>query len=222
MNLYLVGTPIGNYEDISLRALRILKESDIIVCEEMKEARRLLARLGISKDLVELNEHNEQSEAPEVIKLMLQGKSCALISDCGMPLFSDPGHMLVDLAISKGIKISPVPGANSLLLALVGSGMNIEKFYHYGWLSPKSEIRKRELSRLKGRRELISFMDTPYRLQRLVSDCLAVFGNNVSAVLAYELTKEKEEFFRGSLGEIHQAVLGRNLKGEYVLLLDLR
>ncbi|MFO7526722.1 MAG: SAM-dependent methyltransferase, partial [Ignavibacteriaceae bacterium] len=127
--LFLVSTPIGNYEDITFRALRILKESDFIICEEYKEARRLLSYYKIEKELFSLNEHNENETADELIIKLKQEKTAALISDCGTPLFSDPGHLLVDLAIQNKIDVIPVPGASSLLSALVGSGFDFEKFY---------------------------------------------------------------------------------------------
>ncbi|MDP4192886.1 MAG: SAM-dependent methyltransferase, partial [Bacteroidota bacterium] len=132
--LYLVSTPIGNYDDITLRALNILKSVDFIICEEFKEARRLLAHYQIEKELVSLNEHNEHEEADGILLRMVGGESAALISDCGTPLFSDPGHLLVEICISQKIEVVPVPGANSLLPALTGSGLDFEKFYYYGWL----------------------------------------------------------------------------------------
>ena len=113
--LFIVSTPIGNYEDITLRALRILKEVDFIICEEFKEARRLLSKYKIEKQLLELNEHNENEVSDEILMMLLEGKSAALISDCGTPLFSDPGHLLVDLCIQNKIDVVPVPGASSLL-----------------------------------------------------------------------------------------------------------
>ena len=127
--LFLVSTPIGNYYDITLRALDILKKADYIICEEYKAARRMLAHYKINKELIALNEHNENDVVDEIVTEILNGKTTALISDCGTPLFSDPWHVLVDLCIAQGIEVVPVPGANSLLHALIGSGYDIEKFY---------------------------------------------------------------------------------------------
>lgn len=220
--LYLVSTPIGNYEDITLRALNILKESDVIVCEEYKEARRLLSQYDIKKELISLNEHNENESAIEIIELLKSGKKISLISDCGTPLFSDPGHLLVDLAIQAGIKISPVPGASSLLPALTGSNYDIEKFYYYGWLSPKKEVRKKELLNLKKKNELLVLMETPYRLKQLLSDISKIFGNKTNIVLAYKLTHPEETFYRGELGKILEKVEELKLKGEFVLLVNNR
>ncbi|AFH50869.1 Putative methyltransferase [Ignavibacterium album JCM 16511] len=217
--LYIVSTPIGNYEDITLRALRILKDSDFIICEEYKEARRLLSQYQIQKELVALNEHNEKEVSSEIISRIKSGQSAALISDCGTPLFSDPGHFLVSLAIQNKIDIVPVPGASSILSALVGSGLDFEKFYYYGWLSPKKEIRKKQLFDLKRIKETIVILDTPYRLQTLLEDVVKILGEEVYIVLAYELTKEKEKFYRGTALQIFNTAQKENLKGEFVLML---
>lgn len=218
-SIFIVSTPIGNYEDITLRALRILKEVDFIICEELKEAKRLLSRYKIEKPLVELNEHNESQSSDEILMKLLEGKSAALISDCGTPLFSDPGHLLVDLAIHNKVNVVPVPGVSSLLAALVGSGLDFEKFYYYGWLSPKKDIRRKQLLDLKRRKETIVLMDTPYRLKTLMIDIVKIMGANIPCVLAFELTKEKEKFYRGNSGNILTHIEKENLKGEFVLII---
>ena len=218
--LFIVSTPIGNYEDITLRALNVLRKVDFIICEEFKEGRRLLSRYKIEKKLIELNEHNEEEASDEILQMMLDGKSAALISDCGTPLFSDPGHLLVDLAIQNKIDVIPVPGASSLLTALVGSGLDFEKFYYYGWLSPKKDIRRKQLLDLKRRKETILLMDTPYRLKTLMEDVVKILGSNIPCVLAFELTTEKEKFYRGNSGNILSHVEKENLKGEFVLIVQ--
>lgn len=218
--LYIVSTPIGNYEDITLRALRILREVDFIICEEFKEARRLLSHLNIKKDLYLINEHNENENADELILKLTEGKSAALISDCGTPLFSDPGHLLVQLALQNRIEVVPIPGASSLLTALVASGINFDKFYFYGWLSPKKDVRKKQLFDLKKRKEAIVLMDTPYRLQTVLEDVAKLWSKNIPVVLAYELTKEKEKFYRGTCGEVLRSAVKENLKGEFVLIVN--
>jgi 16S rRNA (cytidine1402-2'-O)-methyltransferase len=220
--LYVTPTPIGNYEDITLRALRILKEVDFIICEEFKPARRLVSHFAIDKELISLNEHNEKDIAQEIANRLLEGNNAALISDAGTPLFSDPGHHLVDYCISYKIKIVPLPGANSLMPALISSGLNIEQFFHYGWLSPKKEIRKQELFRLKKRRELIVIMETPYRLKRLLEDIINHFGQHQNIVLAYKLTMPEEMILRGSVSKVLKEVEHKKMKGEFVLLLDNR
>lgn len=217
--LYIVSTPIGNYEDITLRAMRILKECDFVICEEFKEARRLLSNYKIEKELFSINEHNENENANELILKLLEGKSAALISDCGTPLFSDPGHLIVDLALQNRIDVVPVPGVSSLLTALVGSGLDFEKFYYYGWLSPKKDIRRKQLLDLRKRKETVVLMDTPYRLKTLMEDVVKLLGSNIPCVLAFELTKEKEKFYRGNTGNILNVVGKENLKGEFVLII---
>lgn len=220
--LYITPTPIGNYDDITLRALKVLKDVDFIICEELKPANRLLAHFDIKKELVQLNEHNQKDISQDIANRILEGKSAALISDGGTPLFSDPGNLLVDYCISYKINIVPLPGANSLLPALIASGLNIEKFFHYGWLSPKKEIRRQELNKLKKIHELIVLMETPYRLKRILEDVIKYFGAKQSTVLAYKLTMPEEKIFRDSAANILKNVEKQNLKGEFVLLIDNR
>ena len=220
--LYVVSTPIGNYDDITFRALNTLKSVDFIICEEYKAARRLLSHYKIDKELISLNEHNEEEVTNEILLKILEGKSAALISDCGTPLFSDPGHLFVDVCISQKIDIVPVPGASSLLPALIGSGFDFEKFYYYGWLSPKKNNRRKQLLDLKRRKEVIVLLDTPYRLQRLLTDVVNIFGKTVPVVLAYELTTKDEKYYRGEAVKVLNIAEKENLKGEFVLILDNR
>ncbi|MFH0735546.1 MAG: 16S rRNA (cytidine(1402)-2'-O)-methyltransferase [bacterium] len=220
--LYLVSTPIGNYDDITLRALKVLQEVDFIICEEYKEGSKLLNFLQIKKPLTSLNEHNEKELASEVALEIINGKSAALISDCGTPVFSDPGLFLVDFCISANINIVPVPGASSLMPALIGSGFDINKFYFYGWLSPKKDIRRMELKRVKGIKELIVLLDTPYRLISLLKDCADIMGANKPAVVAYQLTLPNEKYMRGGLEDLYNKALADKLKGEFVLLINNR
>jgi 16S rRNA (cytidine1402-2'-O)-methyltransferase len=218
--LFLVSTPIGNFDDITLRALNTLESVDFIICEEYKTARRLLAHYKIDKELIALNEHNENDIVDEIVVEILNGKTTALISDCGTPLFSDPGHYLVDVCISQKIEIVSVPGANSLLSALIGTGYDFEKFYYYGWLSPKKNIRRKQLLDLKRIKEVIVLMDTPYRLKRLLSDVVNMFGKATPLVLAYELTMKDEKYYRGSAEKVLNIAEKKNLKGEFVLILN--
>jgi 16S rRNA (cytidine1402-2'-O)-methyltransferase len=221
--LYLVSTPIGNYDDITIRALNILKSVDFVICEEFKEARRLLSHYQIIKELVSINEHNENEKdiVNDILLRLLENNSAALISDCGTPLFSDPGHLLVEVCISQNIEVIPVPGASSILPALTGSGLDIEKFYYYGWLSPKKDIRKQQLQRLRSLNEVVVIMDTPYRLKSLLEDIVKVIGKNLKVVLAFQLTMNNEKFYRGTAEEILSIVSQNNMKGEFVLLLNL-
>jgi len=220
--LFLVSTPIGNYDDITIRALNILKNVDFIICEEYKAARRMFAHYKIDKELLALNEHNESDVVDEIVTEILNGKTTALISDCGTPLFSDPGHLLVDLCIAQGIEVVPVPGANSLLPALIGSGYDFEKFYYYGWLSPKKNIRRKQLLDLKRIKEVIVLLDTPYRLIRLLSDVVNIFGNTTPVVLAFELTMKDEKYYRGSAQKVLNIAEKNKLKGEFILIINNR
>lgn len=218
--LYVVSTPIGNYQDLTIRALNVLKESDFIICEEYKEASRLLNHFNIKKELFALNEHNEKEASEELISKIKQSNSVSLISDCGTPIFSDPGAYLVNLAIENQIKVVPVPGASSILAALVGSGLNLDKFHYYGWLSPKKEIRRKQLQELKQRKYTTVILDTPYRLKTLIQDVVNILGTDIYIVLAYELTTKEEKFLRGRAEDVLSDVISQNLKGEFVLLLD--
>ncbi len=218
--LYIVSTPIGNYDDITLRAIKMLGSADFIICEEYKEARRLLSHLKIKKELFELNEHNETEITNELFSKIKNGKSAALISDCGTPLFSDPGHQLVQMCISNKVRVIPVPGTDSLLPALICSGFKLDSFYYYGWLSPKKDIRRKQLFDLKKRNELIVLMDTPYRLKTLLNDVVVIMGGEIPCTLAFELTKEKEKFYRGKTKEVLAIAEKENLKGEFVLILN--
>ena len=218
--LFLVSTPIGNPEDITLRALSALKNADFIICEEFREGKRFISQYNIDKELFTLNEHNEKEVSGDILLKIMDGKTAALISDAGTPLFSDPGHDLVGLCIQNDIEIIPVPGANSLLPALTGSGFIFDKFYYYGWLSPKKDIRRQQLVKLKNIREVLIFMDTPYRLQSLMEDVIKVMGSNIPAVLAFQLTMPDEKFFRGTTGKIYNVAAKEKLKGEYVLIIN--
>jgi 16S rRNA (cytidine1402-2'-O)-methyltransferase len=218
--LYLVSTPIGNHEDVTLRALKHLKEADFIICEEYREARRFLSQHNIEKELISLNEHNEREVAPDILLKIMEGKNASLISDAGTPLFSDPGSYLVGLCIQNEVEIIPVPGANSLLPALIGSGFSSERFYYYGWLSPKKDVRRQQLQKLKNVKEVLVIMDTPYRLLSLMEDIIKVMGSNIPAVLAFQLTMPDEKFYRGTTGKILNLTIKEKLKGEFVLVLN--
>jgi len=220
--LFLVSTPIGNYDDITIRAINTLKSVDFIICEEYKEARRLLSHYNINKELIALNEHNEKDEINDILLKLIDEKNAALISDCGTPVFSDPGLLLVEVCISQKIDIVPVPGANSLLPALTGSGFDLNKFYYAGWLSPKKDIRRKQLLDLKRVKELIVLMDTPYRLQTLLNDVVKIFGGKIPVVLAYELTMKDEKYYRGNAERVLSIAEKQNLKGEFVLLVNNR
>jgi len=221
--LYLVTTPIGNFADMTLRALRTLKECDIIVCEEYKEAVRLLKFFDIKKDLLQLNEHNEKEEAENIFLEILNGKQVALISDCGTPLFADPGKILLEKCIEFNIKVEFLHGANSVLTALVLSGFDISRFHYLGFLSPKKEIREKELRDLNNIERTFVVLDTPYRLTTLLND----ISNHLPArnlFLGINLTMNNEMQLRGTANEILSNLTelspNKKFKEEFVLVVD--
>ncbi len=218
--LYLVATPIGNDEDITLRALRVLKDVDLVVCEERREGERLLRRWGISKPLEMLNEHNEGEATTALLEALRSGKVLALISDGGTPAFSDPGAELVRRSAEAGIAITALPGASSLMPALTVSGFGIDRFLFYGWLSPKKGRRRAELRALVRERRPIVLMDTPYRLVPLLRDLASAFGEGRAMCLAYNLTMPDERIVRGTAKELYERVSGSGMKGEFVVVIE--
>lgn len=218
--LYLVATPIGNLEDITFRALRVLKEVDVVVYEERKEGARLLRHFGIEKPVESLNEHNEAAASQIILQKLKEGKSAAVISDAGTPVFSDPGRVLVQKAINAGIKIVPIPGASSLLPALIVSGFPIDEFVFQGFLSPKRNRRITELQHLKKERRTVVLMDAPYRLVQLVRDIAEVFGTTRRLCVAFDLTLPTEEIFHGTAPQLHQQFSKAEKKGEFVVVLE--
>jgi len=220
--LYLVATPIGNFDDITLRALQVLKAADLVVYEERKEGERLLRHFGIDKPVGTLNEHNEAAASAAILDQLSSGKSVAVISDCGTPVFSDPGQLLVRKAIGRGIRIVPVPGASSLMPALTVSGFTIDQFLFYGWLSPKKERRRAELRQLAQERRTIVLMDTPYRLIPLLKDLAEVLGGGRRVCVALDLTLPSEQIFHGTAVELERQFSARERKGEFVIIIESR
>ena len=218
--LYIVSTPIGNYDDISLRALSILKEVDFIICEEFKEGNKLLRYYGFDKPLEALNEHNEARDAEVTLERIRNGADAALISDAGTPVFADPGARLIHLALKQGIKVVPVPGASSILAALVVSDFDINTFYYAGFLPRKKEERLQALRNLASMKTVSVIMETPYRFRPLIEDCLAAFGRDRRAIVAVDLTMQTEKVIRGKLGEIEKSFQTNPFKAEFVLVID--
>jgi len=218
--LYIVGTPIGNPADISYRAVETLAAVDIVACEERKDGLRLLARHGITKPVIEVNEHTESDAAPEVVLELLSGKSVALISDCGMPVFAVPGTVRVRLAVQRGIRITTLPGPASLTAALALSGMDVTRFYFYGFLSPKRPERIRELAQLRLFPSPVVFLDAPYRLNQVLEDMTSAFGRKRHACVACDLTLPEEEIRRGTLGELRKYFEEHARKREFVIIVD--
>ncbi|TAK64332.1 MAG: 16S rRNA (cytidine(1402)-2'-O)-methyltransferase [Bacteroidetes bacterium] len=219
--LYLVATPIGNYDDITIRALNILKSVEVIVCEERKEGERLLSHYGIKPTFLDtLNEHNESAASFHILEQLKKGNNVALISDAGTPVFSDPGQMLVRKVIEQKIKIVPVPGASSLLPALTLCGFPIDSFLFAGFLSPKSNRRITELRQFRNERRTTVFMDTPYRLVPLLRDIVEVYGNERRVAVAFNLTMPDEKVYRGAALELFHFFENRKMKGEFVVVIE--
>lgn len=218
--LYLVATPIGNPDDMTVRGLRALREADLVVCEERREGERLLRRLEISKPLEMLNEHNEAAATRTIIELLRSGKNVAVISDCGTPVFSDPGQMLVRHAVELQIRVVPVPGASSLMPALTVSGFSIDQFLYYGWLSPKKERRRVELRQLQQEQRTFVLMETPYRLSALLRDLAETFGETRRCCLAFNLTMPDEQIYHATAAGLYRQLGNKDMKGEFVVIVD--
>ena len=199
--LYLVGTPIGNLEDLTFRALRILKEVDQIACEDTRHTSKLLNHYQINKPLVSYHEHNEMTRAPELVVALEQGARIALVSDAGMPLVSDPGHRLVAMCLRHHIQVVPIPGPSALLAALSASGLPNEEFLFVGFLPSRSGERRRALERLRIENRTIIFYEAPHRVEECIADAREILGDR-PACLAREVTKLHEEFRRGKLSEL--------------------
>jgi 16S rRNA (cytidine1402-2'-O)-methyltransferase len=217
--LYLVATPIGNLEDITLRALRVLKEADLIACEDTRQTQKLLNHYGISTRTVSYHEHNEMTRAPELIVELEQGARVALVSDAGMPGISDPGYRLIALAIRHHLPVVPIPGASAFLAALVASGLPTDSFRFGGFLPAKRGPRRELLETLRDLPRTQIFYEAPHRIAETLEDVVEVLGPARSMVLAREVTKLHEEFLRGRAGELLEEVRRRELKGEITLLI---
>jgi 16S rRNA (cytidine1402-2'-O)-methyltransferase len=215
--LYLVATPIGNLEDITLRALRILKEADQIACEDTRHTQKLLSHYDIHKPLVSYHEHNEMTRAPELVLAMEQGAEIALVSDAGMPLVSDPGYRLVTLSLRHRLPVIPIPGPSALLASLSASGLPNEEFLFAGFLPARTAERRRALERLRIEDRTIIFYEAPHRIEETLRDAREILGDR-PACLAREVTKLHEEFRRGLLSELAQSVSERPARGEITLL----
>lgn len=216
--LYLVATPIGNLEDISLRALRILREADLIACEDTRQTQKLLTHYDIHKRLESYHEHNEMTRAPELIIELEQGARIALVSDAGTPAISDPGHRLVTLSLRHGIPVVPVPGPSALVAALAASGLAIEEFTFVGFLPARAGERRKALRALESEPRTLVYYEAPHRLVDSLADALEILGNR-PAVIAREVTKMYEEFLRGHLEDLLPELRRKTPRGEITVLL---
>jgi 16S rRNA (cytidine1402-2'-O)-methyltransferase len=218
--LYLVGTPIGNLEDITLRAVRVLKEADQIACEDTRQTQKLLNHYGISTRTVSYHEHNEMTRAPEIVLDLEGGARVALVTDAGTPGISDPGFRLISLAIRHHIQVVPIPGASAFLAALVASGLPTDSFRFSGFLPPKTGQRRQMLESIKASPRTQVFYEAPHRIKDAVEDAVEVLGKERQLVIAREVTKIHEEFLRGRAGEILETLNARgDIKGEITLLI---
>ena len=218
--LFVVPTPIGNLEDITLRAIRILQEVDTIVCEDTRQTVKLLSHLKISKPLISFYTQNQLKRIPQIISMLENGKNIALVSDCGTPAISDPGYYLIKEAIDKNIQVVPLPGACALITALVGSGLTTDSFVFLGFLKKKTGKMKKELEQAKLLQKTIVFYESPHRILKTLETCKNVFGEQTQIVLARELTKKFEEFIRGTIKEVSDEMINREILGEFIVLIE--
>ena len=219
--LYLVATPIGNLEDITLRALRVLRECDVVAAEDTRRTGQLLKHFGISKPLLSYFQFNEAKRSEEIIERLRRGEKVALVTDAGSPGISDPGERVVKAAIAAGLRVESVPGACALVAALTASGLPTDEFHFIGFLPHKSGQRRNQLEALKNFEGTLVLYESPYRIERLLRELNEVFPER-EVVLARELTKKFEEFLRGKPAELIAATAQRSLKGEFVVLVGPR
>lgn len=215
--IYLVATPIGNLEDMTLRAIRILKEVDLIACEDTRNTLKLLNHFEISKPLISYHRHNEDVRKEELIEKIKQGKNIAIVSDAGTPAISDPGEEIVSLAIKNGIEIIPIPGACAFVNALIVSGMNTKEFIFLGFLPLDKKIRKEKLEEIKQSNKTTILYEAPHKLRKTLEDLKQVALDR-KIVLAHELTKIHESFIRGTATELLEEL--QNPKGEFVIVIQ--
>lgn len=217
--LYIVATPIGHPKDITLRALDVLKSADAVICEEFRQGSRLLNQLGIKKELIPLNEHNEGQEAPKILARLKKGQSLALISDAGTPVFADPGQRLLELVYQEKIPVSPIPGPSSLMATLSLCDFSIDRFIFAGFPPRKSPLREGFLRGYTKQTVPVILMDTPYRLTKLLTEVRSVFGEDQDILLACDLTQKSEAIFRGRIDTILKTLHGQ--KRAFILILNL-
>jgi 16S rRNA (cytidine1402-2'-O)-methyltransferase len=216
--LYLVATPIGNLEDITLRALRVLRECSVVAAEDTRRSGQLLKHFDISKPLVSCFQFNEARRSEEIIERLRRGETIALVTDAGSPGISDPGGRVVEAALKAGLRVEPVPGPCALVAALTAGGLPTDEFHFVGFLPHKSGQRRTRLESLKPVDGTLVFYESPYRIQKLLGELDAVFPDR-TIVLARELTKKFEEFLRGKPAELLVLTAKRTLKGEFVVMI---
>lgn len=217
--LYIVSTPIGNLEDISFRALRVLKEAAIIAAEDTRHTKHLLSHYGIPTPMTSYHDFNKEEKAPVLVERLREGQSVALVSDAGTPAISDPGYFLITQALGAGIRVVPVPGPSALLAALAASGLPSDAFVYEGFLPRKPGPRRRLLETVRDETRTVVFFESPHRLRRSLEAIREVLGDR-RLVLGREMTKAHEEFLRGTAEDLLRALEARTLKGEITLILE--
>ncbi len=218
-SLYLVPTPIGNLEDMTFRAINILKEVDLIAAEDTRETKKLCNHFEIDTHLISYHEHNKESSGHKILELMKQGKNIALVSDAGMPIISDPGDQLVNEILAENGKVIPLPGANAALTALIASGITPQPFFFFGFLNRQKKEKKKQLEELSKRTETIIFYESPHRLKETLSVMSEILGDR-RICLSRELTKRFEEFIRGSISEAIKWSEENQIRGEFCLIVE--
>lgn len=218
--LYLVATPIGNLEDMTMRAIRILKEVDIIAAEDTRNTKKLCNYFEISTPLISYHDHNLQSGGEKLMELLREGKQIALVSDAGLPCISDPGADIAAKAVKEGFAIVPIPGANAALSALIASGLSTQPFFFYGFLSRNKKERKLEIEKIQNRQESIILYESPHRLKESLRDLQSIIEGTRKIVLAREITKRFEEFLRGTIDEAVEWVEQAEIRGEFCIVLE--
>jgi 16S rRNA (cytidine1402-2'-O)-methyltransferase len=216
--LYLVATPIGNLEDITLRALRTLRECDVVAAEDTRRTGQLLRHFDISKPLLSYFQFNEARRSEEIIERLKRGQKVALVTDAGSPGISDPGERVVKAAVAAGLRVESVPGPVALVAALTASGLPTDEFHFLGFLPHKSGQRRKELERLRNVSGTLVLYESPYRITKLLTELVEVYGER-EVVLARELTKKFEEYLRGTPAALLKALEQRSVKGEFVVLI---
>ena len=217
--LYLVATPIGNLEDITMRAIRILKEADYIAAEDTRNTKKLCNYFEIDTPLISYHDHNQEAGGEKLLQLLRDGKTIALVSDAGLPAISDPGADIAMKAIQEDFAVVPLPGANAAITALIASGLPTQPFYFHGFLSRYKKERREGLETLRNKQETILFYEAPHRLKEMLKDVQLVLGNR-QIVLARELTKKFEEFIRGTVEEALEWANTNEVRGEFVVIIE--
>jgi 16S rRNA (cytidine1402-2'-O)-methyltransferase len=217
--LYICATPIGNLEDITLRVLKTLENVDLIAAEDTRHTIKLLNHFEIKNKLFSYHEHNKATAGPHLIEMLAAGKNIALVSDAGMPGISDPGEELIKLALQASVDVEALPGASAVITALAGSGLSTRKFFFEGFLDRQKKHKKKRLESIKNIQETLVFYESPHRLLETLKEMSSIFGNR-KVVIAREITKKFEEYFRGSLEDAWQYFKDKGVKGEFVVLVE--